>query len=67
MGKRLNITFLEKHFTISHNLPGRDNKFAILPEELKYLRNFIDNDKLAILSKSVESDVIWDEIILILL
>ena len=44
---KYNITFLEKHFTISHNLPGRDNKFAILPEELKYLRNFIDNDKLA--------------------
>jgi len=25
---------IEKHFTIDNNLPGRDNKFAILPEEL---------------------------------
>ena len=26
---------------------GIDNKFAILPEELNYLRKFIDNDKVA--------------------
>lgn len=32
-----NIDVIEKHFTINHDLPGRDNKFAILPEELKYL------------------------------
>ena len=32
---------LEKHFTIDHNLPGRDNKFAILPSELKELTEFI--------------------------
>ncbi len=44
---KYDISFLEKHFTISHDLPGRDNKFAILPEELKLLREFIDNDKLA--------------------
>ena len=28
---------IEKHFTIDKNLPGRDNKFAILPEQLKDL------------------------------
>lgn len=32
---------IEKHFTIDKNLPGRDNKFAILPGELKDLSNFI--------------------------
>ena len=37
---------IEKHFTIDKNLPGRDNKFAILPEELKNLSDFIKNRKL---------------------
>jgi sialic acid synthase SpsE len=32
---------VEKHFTIDNNLPGRDNKFAILPHELKDLSNYI--------------------------
>jgi len=32
---------IEKHFTIDNNLPGRDNKFAILPHELKDLSDFI--------------------------
>lgn len=27
------ITAIEKHFTIDNNLPGRDNKFALLPHE----------------------------------
>ena len=27
------IEAIEKHFTIDNNLPGRDNKFALLPEE----------------------------------
>ena len=31
-----------KHFTIDNDLPGRDNKFAILPGELKTLRKNID-------------------------
>jgi len=34
--------FVEKHFTINNKLPGRDNKFAILPSELKKLSNFRD-------------------------
>ena len=29
--------FLEKHFTIDKTLPGRDNKFGILPFELNQL------------------------------
>ena len=36
-------SFIEKHFTIDKNLPGRDNKFAILPDELKALADFRDN------------------------
>jgi len=36
-------SFVEKHFTIDQNLPGRDNKFAILPEEMKALADFRDN------------------------
>lgn len=34
-------TVIEKHFTIDRDLPGRDNKFAILPNELKDLTTFI--------------------------
>jgi N,N'-diacetyllegionaminate synthase len=32
---------IEKHFTIDNNLPGRDNKFAILPHQMKDLTDFI--------------------------
>lgn len=35
------IEWVEKHFTTDHNLPGRDNKFAILPEELKALTDYL--------------------------
>tara|TARA_S200000501_G_scaffold374914_1_gene425583 strand:+ start:1682 stop:2479 length:798 start_codon:yes stop_codon:yes gene_type:complete len=31
---------VEKHFTIDNNLEGRDNKFAILPKELKFICDF---------------------------
>lgn len=32
------IKYIEKHFTIDNNLPGRDNAFAILPSQLKELK-----------------------------
>ena len=32
---------IEKHFTINKDLPGRDNKFSILPEQLKDLSDYI--------------------------
>ena len=32
---------IEKHFTIDNNLPGRDNKFAILPRDLLNLSSYI--------------------------
>jgi len=35
------INILEKHFTIDNTLPGRDNKFAILPDQLKSIREAI--------------------------
>ncbi len=34
------LAAIEKHFTIDHELPGRDNKFAILPLEFKNLIDF---------------------------
>jgi sialic acid synthase SpsE len=34
-------TVIEKHFTIDNELPGRDNKFAILPNELLGLSKYI--------------------------
>ena len=36
----LGAIFIEKHFTIDPSLPGRDNKFAITPEQLKQLSDF---------------------------
>tara|TARA_B100000575_G_scaffold284082_1_gene277675 strand:+ start:271 stop:1083 length:813 start_codon:yes stop_codon:yes gene_type:complete len=30
----LNVEAIEKHFTIDKDLPGRDNKFALLPEKM---------------------------------
>jgi len=35
-------TFIEKHFTIDQDLPGRDNKFAILPKQMRSLTDFRD-------------------------
>ncbi len=39
----LNASFVEKHFTINNDLPGRDNKFAILPNDLKKIVDFRDD------------------------
>jgi N,N'-diacetyllegionaminate synthase len=35
-------TVIEKHFTIDNDLPGRDNKFALLPDAFSKLREFAD-------------------------
>ena len=32
------VDLIEKHFTVDNKLPGRDNKFAILPEAMRELR-----------------------------
>ena len=39
----LGATYIEKHFTINNDLPGRDNKFAILPSSLNLISKFRDN------------------------
>lgn len=40
------VNYIEKHFTTDKDLPGRDNKFAILPNEMKNLFLFVqDYDK----------------------
>ena len=36
----LGAIFVEKHFTIDRSLAGRDNKFALLPDEFKQIRDF---------------------------
>ena len=43
MSLEYDIEVVEKHFTLDRNLPGRDNKFAILPQELKDLSDYIKN------------------------
>ena len=47
------VEFIEKHFTTDNTLPGRDNKFAILPEHIKALRYYIETRELANINKGV--------------
>jgi len=35
------VKYIEKHFTIDNDLPGRDNKFAVLPDKMKKLSEYI--------------------------
>ena len=42
----IGATFIEKHFTIDKNLPGRDNKFALLPSEFIFIKNYMKKIKL---------------------
>ena len=37
------INFIEKHFTLDNSLPGRDNKFAILPKDLKNFKDYLND------------------------
>ncbi len=39
----LGAKVIEKHFTVDKNLPGRDNKFALVPSELKQISEYISN------------------------
>ncbi len=43
MSLEFDINFLEKHFTLDNSLPGRDNKFAILPEDLKNFKDYLND------------------------
>ena len=38
------VEYIEKHFTIDRSLPGRDNQFAILPNELKLITGICKNN-----------------------
>ena len=38
----LGATLIEKHFTTDRNLPGRDNKFALLPNEFRKMTEDCD-------------------------
>lgn len=40
-----NPVVIEKHFTTDQTLPGRDNKFSILPEDLRELTDYIQMSK----------------------
>jgi N,N'-diacetyllegionaminate synthase len=48
------VPYIEKHFTIDRELPGRDNQFAILPEQLKVLAVFRDNYTLMNIDKGLD-------------
>ena len=37
------VIIIEKHFTINNSLPGRDNKFALLPKDFVFLSNYLKN------------------------
>jgi hypothetical protein len=37
----MGVTLIEKHFTIDNRLPGRDNKFSILPNDMMKLARTI--------------------------
>ena len=39
------LDVIEKHFTLDQSLPGRDNKFSILPEQLKELSEYMEIKK----------------------
>ncbi len=41
---------VEKHFTTDNDLPGRDNKFAILPKDMKNLTHYIKNRESMLIS-----------------
>lgn len=44
---------IEKHFTVDRNLPGRDNKFAMLPEMFAEMVTFCDEAFLASINHGV--------------
>ncbi len=48
-----NPSYIEKHFTIDKNLPGRDNKFAILPDELTKLVEYIRKKELFMIDHGI--------------
>ena len=52
---------IEKHFTINNDLPGRDNKFSILPSEMLVLSKYIkEHEKINIFRGEDYQDIELD-------
>ena len=49
----LNPEAIEKHFTVNKDLPGRDNKFAILPTEMSFLTSLIKDKNLSMIDHGI--------------
>ena len=54
MSLEFGVSYIEKHFTTDHDLPGRDNKFAILPHEMDALCNYIKDREKAMSFKGTD-------------
>jgi len=54
MALQYDPVYVEKHFTIDKSLPGRDNQFAVLPEEMKKLKDFIEKRADALIEHSTD-------------
>ena len=54
MALEYGISHIEKHFTTNKGLPGRDNKFAITPSELRDLRYYMDEREKAMTSHGMD-------------
>ena len=50
----MGVDFIEKHFTTNNDLPGRDNKFAVLPSDMKRLSDYIKISKKVMSDKGVD-------------
>jgi len=49
----LGVEIIEKHFTTSHNLPGRDNKFALEPDKFCEMVTNINTAEKAIIDHGI--------------
>ena len=59
----MGATVIEKHFTTNQDLPGRDNKFAVMPEQFSQLVRYCNEAVSAftdrgINAQSIEADTI---------
>jgi N,N'-diacetyllegionaminate synthase len=52
------VTVIEKHFTNDRNLPGRDNKFAMLPNSFAEMVRFCEESKLANIDHGLDAQEI---------
>jgi len=57
------VSVVEKHFTSDNELPGRDNQFALLPEEFGQMAAFFEEAKLACRYRGVDAQESEQDII----